>query len=960
MPSSWIRRIQLVAVLLISVIVIGGTAAAQTATAACPAFPASPKPLGPNLFNAQQEEVLGDAYAEIEDASIRLVNDPVATAYLDKIGKRLLAVLPPSEFHFRYKIVDSWEVNGLSIAGGHVYLTRKLIAAASNEDQIAGVLAHELGHILIHQQAVETTAALKYWLNVTSVGDRADVLDKVQRLREAENYSMRDPADEKDQELVDGIAVYALMKAGYLPSAYADFWNQVAQTKGKTGSVMGGIFHTTRPGERRLREILKNVSAIPASCITATSPSISPEFVAWREHLAADSTTIVAGDSDEKAIQLNPRLQSDLTQLRFSPDGKYALAQNSSTISVLGRSPLRVLFQIDAEDADPASFSPDSKRVSFSTSSMRVEQWDVASAKSLGAYDVLAYRRCLMHLLSPDGHVMACVVNTSRTKPQLGLTLWDVESGDVILQQDEAFDLSSRSPTNAFGYNLDAYDAWWITNKLHWPLVRWAFTPDGKRLMAVHEPTTLIYDVDQHSFVKAEGVLAKLNRRPYAFVGNDRILIVNWGNPQKSAIYSFPEGKEVKQLAMGDQELHSVTRGDYVLLTPMKDAPLGVLQLATGQVPLTVSNNALDIYDNTVLMETPEGGVAVTSQGLVPGAKDSESLDLPSSALGKISAIAVSPDGGFAAISNESRCSVWNLKTGERLFAMRPFSGGFFDESDRFYGDFPKYRGQEHLQAVVDPRQRKSFKLSYAPSEHAEQLGDVLTEFKAVDQTLNYRQSGDFEVRDVKTNQVLWTRHSVQEAPDLTEGGAPNELVLTFDILYAGPGAHELKDHPELVAQQKALKNPSRGVLVEVVDRQTGNYLRGVVTDVRHSRWAWESQKRLRARAFGDFALVEGALTTTAMYRFSTGARIGEVFGRILAQDAGSGLFCVKNRDNDLEVYDAATLGERKHFMYAAGVSYAQFIPRAKELLVFTTDQRVHTISIDDLQSSRAERAAVQ
>lgn len=954
-PAMLNAGVRPLASLFFFVCLAGVSLKAQAPDASCLGPPATLKPAGANIFNAQQEQDLGNVYAEIEDAHIRLVSDPAAADYLEKIGGKLLAALPPSEFHFRYKVVDSWQVNAWSIAGGHVYVTRKLIAAAANEDQIAGVLAHEFGHIMIHQQAVETTSALKYWLNVTSVGDRNDIFDKVQRMRDAESYSMRHPPNEKDEEIADAIAVFALTKAGYLPGAYSDFWNQVTQTKGKTGSVMGDIFHTTRPNEQRLRGILKNVSAIPAQCVRATKPSIPPEFVAWRERVQAAPTTIVVADSAEKAVQLTPHLRSDLTGLRFSQDGKYALAQDNSSIFVLGRSPLRLLFQIDADDAEPASFSPDSKSVSFSTSNMRVERWDIASGKSLGAFDVLAYQRCLMHLLSPDGRVMACITNTSRTKPQLGLTLWNVESGDVILQQDEAFDLSSLNVNYGFGFSYSSNYSWWVSYKLHWPLVRWAFTPDGKRLMVNHEPSTLVYDFDQNGFVKAEGAVAKLNRKPFALLGNDRIVVNNWDNPQKSAVYSFPGGKELKQVAMGDQELHGVTRGDYVLLTPMKDAPLGVLDLNTGQVPFSISNDALDIYDQSVLMESPEGGVAITSQGLVPGTKDSEQVDLPLSGFGEISAIAVSADGKFLAVANESRCAMWNLKTGERLFSMRPFSGGYFDEADRFYGDFPKYRGQDHLQAVVDPLQRKTFKLSYPPAEHATQVGDVLLEFKQQNSGLDYRENADFEVRDVKTNQVLWMRHALADAPDLKQGGSASEMVMTFDILYDGPGARELKAHPELVAEQKALKNQMRGFLVEVIDKHTGAYLRGVVADVRHSRWGWESQKPVRARAFGDFALVEGLFGTTEVYRFSTGARVGEVFGDIVAQDAASGLFCVSSHDNDLVVYDAATLRERKDFAYAARVSFAQFLPASKELLVLTTDQKVHSVNMDDLQPPHAD-----
>jgi WD40 repeat protein len=943
------RRMRTFACLLVFLSLSGLSARAQT-TAACPAAPPALTPTAPNIFNPRQEQDLGDAYADIAEPHERFVSDAAAEVYLEKVGQRLLAVLPPNEFHFRYRIMDSEQVNAWSIAGGHIYFTRKLISAAANEDQIAGVLAHEFGHILIHQQAIETTADLNDVLHIKSVGDRADIFDKVQRMRDAEFEWAPQRPEQKYEEIADAVAVYALMKAGYMPGAYAEFWNQIAQTKGKSGSTLGAIFHTTRPNEKRLRAILKNAAAIPTGCGAATAPSVPPDFLAWRERVASDVRSLAASTTQDKATQLTPPLRSDFTRLQFSPDGKYALAQDESSIFVLGRSPLRLLFQIDSEDADWAWFSPDSTRVSFSTPTLRVEQWDVATRQLASAHDVLAYQPCLLHLLSPDGRVMACIPNPTRDKPHLGLVLWDVESGDVIAQQDDAFDVSSMNVNFGFGFSYSENYSWWVTYKLHWPLVRWAFTPDSKFLMVNHEPTTLVYDLDHHLFLKAGGALAKLARKPFALVGNDRIVINNWDNPQKSAVYSFPAGKELKQIAMGSQELHSVTRGDYLLLTPMKDVPLGLLDLSTGQVPLTMANDVLDIYDKTALMETGEGGVAVTSEGLVPGAKGSESIDLPLSELGEISAVAVSADGKFLALSNQSRCAIWNTETGQRIFAMRPFSGGYFDEAGQFYGDFPKYRGQDHVQVVIDPRQRKASKLLYPVADHADQMDDVLVESKLVDLSLDAELNADLEVRDVKTNHVLWTRHSLHRADEVTTNAGANEMVMTFDTLFAGPGASEVKAHPELMAQQKALKNSVHGFLVEVVDKHTGAYLRGVVADVPHHGWDWES-KLLRAAVFGDFALIQGQFDNTEVYRFSTGARLGEVFGQIVAQDVASGLFCVSNRDDELVNYDAATVRELKHFTFPTRVRFAQFLPARKELLVLTGDQKVHAISMDELHA---------
>ena len=100
---------RMLARLLVLLSLAGLSAQAQTA-ASCPVAPAVLNPTAPNIFNARQELDLGDAFAEIEDAHLRFINDPVAEAYLDKIGQKLLVVLPPNEFHFRYKIVDSPQV----------------------------------------------------------------------------------------------------------------------------------------------------------------------------------------------------------------------------------------------------------------------------------------------------------------------------------------------------------------------------------------------------------------------------------------------------------------------------------------------------------------------------------------------------------------------------------------------------------------------------------------------------------------------------------------------------------------------------------------------------------------------------------------------------------------------------------------------------------------------------------
>jgi len=187
----------------------------------------------------------------------RPVRDPAENAYLNHIARRLMDALPPTSIQFRVILVDSPEVNGFSLAGGRIYLTRKLVANAQNEDEVATVIAHEMGHILTHQFAVEYTADFKKLLNVTSVTDRADIYGKFQRLVDAamkdKNSGVRRGDSDAGQDEADVVAVYAAAVAGYRPQAYSEFWDRMFFVEGKVGGPLSDFFGVTKPQSKRLR-----------------------------------------------------------------------------------------------------------------------------------------------------------------------------------------------------------------------------------------------------------------------------------------------------------------------------------------------------------------------------------------------------------------------------------------------------------------------------------------------------------------------------------------------------------------------------------------------------------------------------------------------------------------------------------------------------------------------------------
>jgi predicted Zn-dependent protease len=190
----------------------------------------------------------------------------------------------------QFFFVDLPDANAFVLPGGRVYVSRKLIALAQNEDELASVISHELGHLAARETAIEMTRRFKQVLGVTAVSDRRDVFERYNQLidnvmRKPGAFKERDR--EKGQLVADQIGFNALVNAGYDPKAAAGFWDRVNEVKGKTGSWFSDLFGTTRPEQRRLREMLNALSSLPPGCIQERTASASEQFKQWQAAVVA-------------------------------------------------------------------------------------------------------------------------------------------------------------------------------------------------------------------------------------------------------------------------------------------------------------------------------------------------------------------------------------------------------------------------------------------------------------------------------------------------------------------------------------------------------------------------------------------------------------------------------------------------------------------------------------------------
>ncbi len=98
--------------------------------------------------STQQEIELGADYSRQVNAQLPIVNDPEIVRYINVLGDSIARVADDRNLDWRFFIVDSPEVNAFAIPGGFVYVNRGLVERTTQMNQLAGVLGHEIGHVV--------------------------------------------------------------------------------------------------------------------------------------------------------------------------------------------------------------------------------------------------------------------------------------------------------------------------------------------------------------------------------------------------------------------------------------------------------------------------------------------------------------------------------------------------------------------------------------------------------------------------------------------------------------------------------------------------------------------------------------------------------------------------------------------------------------------------------------------
>jgi len=161
------------------------------------------------------------------NGNVNLYNSASLRQFVEGIGDRLVAVSDRSELPFTFQIVNDSNINAFATLGGFVYVNTGLIALAENEAELAGVIAHEIGHIT-EKHVIDRMKQAAIAQGVAgSVGVDDSVLVSI-----GYELALSLPSSRRAEYEADAVGLAMLQAAGYAPSGIVTFFEKLAAASG--------------------------------------------------------------------------------------------------------------------------------------------------------------------------------------------------------------------------------------------------------------------------------------------------------------------------------------------------------------------------------------------------------------------------------------------------------------------------------------------------------------------------------------------------------------------------------------------------------------------------------------------------------------------------------------------------------------------------------------------------------
>jgi beta-barrel assembly-enhancing protease len=257
-----------------------------------------------DFYSLDKEVALGRQLAAEVDRESKFVTDPIVVEYVNRVGQNIVLhsdVKEPVEI----KVIDSNEVNAFALPGGHLYINRGVLETADNEAELAGVIAHETGHVAArHGVEQASKASLINYGSIPLIflgGIGGFAIRQAAGLAVPLGFLKFSRGMEGE---ADRLGAQYMWSAGYDPHAMVTFFEKLQAKEKKKPGTMSKLFSTHPMTSDRIKEVSNLVARFPDRQEYQISSS---DFDNVKSHLLSINAARRSGDERNSRPTLKRR-----------------------------------------------------------------------------------------------------------------------------------------------------------------------------------------------------------------------------------------------------------------------------------------------------------------------------------------------------------------------------------------------------------------------------------------------------------------------------------------------------------------------------------------------------------------------------------------------------------------------------------------------------------------------------
>ncbi len=321
--------------------------------AACAVNPATGERRFTAFMSPEDEKRVGaDEHPKIIKQFGGAYDEVQVSAYAAQLGTALVKVSELPDEQFRFTVLNTDQVNAFALPGGYVYITRGLIALAENEAEMAGVIAHEIGHVTARHTATRYSQAMVANIGMSIVGIIGSVYGAPRETGQLLSVGAEAVLSgySREQELeADMLGVRYLGRAGYDTNAMTTFFQKMkAQDElraSMTGQPTGEEAFNFRSSHPRTTERIEQAIRLAGNGASSSTRTDRDRFLDHIDHM-------IFGDDPKQGIRKGRDFIHPVLKFKFTVPEGFIIANAPTQVVARHKNGAVIVFDMETpEDA---------------------------------------------------------------------------------------------------------------------------------------------------------------------------------------------------------------------------------------------------------------------------------------------------------------------------------------------------------------------------------------------------------------------------------------------------------------------------------------------------------------------------------------------------------------------------------------------------------------------------------